>query len=216
MFDQFNPGKRSLLFELAAAIGMDLNIQEPEGKLIVDIGGGITEIAIISLSGVAAFQSIKVAGDTFDMNIRDHFRRNYKMAIGHRTAEQIKINVGAVWEHIDPVPQRLVVKGKDMITGIPVVRSIDHREVIFILEKSISAIEHGIIQALETCPPELAADIYQSGIYLTGGGALLRGIKDRFEKNIQLDVHVDEHALSSVSRGIAHVRQYAALRLLID
>jgi len=204
--EQFNPRKRSLLFEpLAAAIGMDLNIQEPDGKLVIDIGGGITEIVIISLSGVAAFQSLKVAGDTFDMNIQDYFRRNYNMAIGLKTAEQIKIKIGAACEAIDPVPEMVSVKGKDMVTGIPITRRIDHREVAFILEKSIASIERSIVQTLETCPPELAADIYQNGMYLTGGGSLLRGIKDRFEKNIKLPVHLDEHPLSSVSRGVARV-----------
>ncbi|MBX2946760.1 MAG: rod shape-determining protein [Cyclobacteriaceae bacterium] len=217
--DQFNPRKRSLLFEpLAAAIGMGLNIQEPDGKLVIDIGGGITEIVIISLSGVAAFQSLKVAGDTFDVAIQDYFRRSYNMAIGLKTAEYIKIAVGAVWEPLEMTPETLAVKGKDMVTGIPVVRKINHREVAFILEKSISAIERGIIQTLETCPPELAADIYQNGMHLTGGGALLRGIKDRFEHTIKLPVHVDKHALSSVSKGIAGVlanpKKYAAV--LID
>lgn len=217
--DQFNPRKRSLLFEpLAAAIGMGLNIQEPDGKLVIDIGGGITEIVIISLSGVAAFQSLKVAGDTFDVAIQDYFRRNYNMAIGLKTAEHIKITVGAVWEPLETTPETLAVKGKDMVTGIPVVRNINHREVAFILEKSVSAIERSIIQTLETCPPELAADIYQNGMYLTGGGALLRGIKDRFQHTIKLPVHIDEHALSSVSKGIAQVlanpKKYAAV--LID
>ena len=204
--DQFNPSKRSLLFEpLAAAIGMGLNIQEPDGKLVIDIGGGITEIVVISLSGVAAFQSLKIAGDTFDMNIQDYFRRNYNMAIGLKTAEQVKIRIGAACDTIDPAPEIISVKGKDMVTGIPVTRKVDHREVSFILEKSIASIERSIVQTLETCPPELAADIYQNGMHLTGGGSLLRGIKERFERNIKLPVHLDEHALSSVSRGIASV-----------
>lgn len=204
--DQFNPRKRSLLFEpLAAAIGMGLNIQEPDGKMVIDIGGGITEIVIISLSGIAAFQSIKVAGDTFDMNIQDYFRRSFNMSIGLKTAEQVKILAGAAMEDIDPIPEPIAVKGKDLMTGIPVTRKIDHREIAFILEKSISSIERSIIQTLETCPPELAADIYQNGMHITGGSSLLRGLKKRFEKNMKLPIHLDEHPLSSVSRGIAQV-----------
>jgi len=204
--DQFNPRKRSLLFEpLAAAIGMGLNIQEPDGKMVIDIGGGITEIVIISLSGIAAFQSLKVAGDTFDMNIQDYFRRNFNMSIGLKTAEQVKILAGSVLEEIDPIPDTLSVKGKDLMTGIPVIRKIDHREIAFILEKSMSSIERSIIQTLETCPPELAADIYQNGMHITGGSSLLRGLKQRFEKNMKLPVHLDEQPLSSVSRGIARV-----------
>jgi rod shape-determining protein MreB len=204
--DQFNPRKRSLLFEpLAAAIGMGLNIQEPDGKMVIDIGGGITEIVIISLSGIAAFQSLKVAGDTFDMNIQDYFRRNFNMSIGLKTAEQVKILAGSVLEEIDPIPDTLSVKGKDLMTGIPVIRKIDHREIAFILEKSMSSIERSIIQTLETCPPELAADIYQNGMHITGGSSLLRGLKQRFEKIMKLPVHLDEQPLSSVSRGIARV-----------
>lgn len=204
--DQFNPRKRSLLFEpLAAAIGMGLNIQEPDGKMVIDIGGGITEIVIISLSGIAAFQSLKVAGDTFDMNIQDYFRRNFNMSIGLKTAEQVKILAGSVQEDIDPIPDTIMVKGKDLMTGIPVTRKIDHREIAFILEKSVSSIERSIIQTLETCPPELAADIYQNGMHITGGSSLLRGLKQRFEKNMKLPVHLDVEPLSSVSRGIARV-----------
>jgi rod shape-determining protein MreB len=202
--DQFNSRNTYLLYEpVAAAIGMGLNIKEPDGKLIIDIGGGLTEIVVISLSGVAAFQSIKAAGDTFDTEIQDHFRRKYNMAIGMRTAERIKIRVGAVMEAIDEIPEPVLVKGKNMISGIPMTRRIDHIEVVEILNKSISTIELGVIQTLENCPPELAADIYQNGMFITGGGAMLRGIKQRFEKKMNLPVHIDQEPLYSVSKGIA-------------
>jgi len=202
--DQFHAKNTFLLFEpLAAAMGLGLDIREPDGKMIIDIGGGITEIVIISLSGVAAFQSIKVAGDTFDETIQDHFRRNYNMAIGLKTAEQIKMQVGAVCDTITSIPAPMMVRGKDLIEGIPVTRSIDHREVVHILEKSVGAIEHAIVQTLETCPPELAADIYQNGIHVTGGNALLRGLKERFEAKIKLPVYIDEQPLLSVSKGVS-------------
>jgi rod shape-determining protein MreB len=198
--DQFNANHTYLVYEpIAAAMGIGLNIQEPDGKMVVDIGGGITEIVVISLSGIAAFQSIKVAGDTFDENIQDHFRRNYNMAIGLRTAEQVKIQVGAVTSPLSEPPEPMMVRGKDMIKGIPVTRRIDHMEVASILNKSINAIE----KTLEACPPELAADIYENGIHVTGGNAYLRGLKERFESRMKLPVHIDSEALQSVSKGMA-------------
>lgn len=204
--DQFNARKTSLFYEpLAAAIGIGLDIREPEGKMVIDIGGGITEIVVISLSGVAAFKSTKVAGDTFDAEIQDHFRRAYNMAIGLKTAEQVKIRVGAVSSLLQQAPEPMMVKGKDMVEGIPVTRRIDHSEVAFVLEKSFSSIEHAVLQTLETCPPELAADIYLNGIHVTGGNALLRGLKERLESKVKLPVHIDEDALLSVSKGAAQI-----------
>jgi rod shape-determining protein MreB and related proteins len=202
--DQFNARHTYLLYEpLAAAMGLGLNIREPEGKMVIDIGGGLTEIVVISLSGIAAFQSVKAAGDTFDEAIQDHFRRNYNMAIGLRTAEQIKINVGAVINNLDEAPEPMMVKGKDLVEGLPVTRIIDHFEVVSILEKSIATIEHGIVQTLEICPPELAADIYENGIHVTGGNAMLRGLRERFQSKIKLPVHIDDQALLSVGKGVA-------------
>ena len=202
--DQFNARQTYLFYEpLAAAMGIGLDIREPEGKMVIDIGGGITEIVVISLSGIAAFQSTKVAGDTFDAEIQDHFRRNYNIAIGLKTAEQIKIRVGAVTSKIQDIPEPMMVKGKDLVEGIPVTRKIDHTEVAFILEKSFSSIEHAVLQTLEVCPPELAADIYLNGIHVTGGNALLRGVKERLESKVKLPVHIDEEALISVSKGAA-------------
>jgi rod shape-determining protein MreB and related proteins len=202
--EQFNAKSTYLVYEpLAAAMGLGLDIKEPDGKMVIDMGGGITEIVVISLSGIAAFQSLKVAGDTFDEAIQDHFRRNYNMAIGLRTAEQIKINVGAVCPAIPDAPEPMLVRGKDLVEGIPVTRTIGHSEVASILEKSISTIEHGIVQTLEVCPPELAADIYENGIHITGGNALLRGLRERFESKIKLPVHIDDEALTSVSKGMA-------------
>ena len=188
---------------LSAAMGIGLNIREPNGKMLIDIGGGITEIVVISLSGIAAFQSLKVAGDSFDEEIQDHFRRNYNMAIGLKTAEQIKIKVGAVMDDLKEIPEPFQVRGKDMIEGMPVTRMINHSEVVYILEKSISAIEHSVVQTLETCHPELASDIYENGIHITGGNAMLRGLRERFEAKMELPVHIDPQPLLSVSKGIA-------------
>ncbi|MEO8471697.1 MAG: rod shape-determining protein [Chryseolinea sp.] len=201
---QFNSRKSYMVFEpLAAAMGIGLDIREPEGKMVVDIGGGITEIVIISLSGIAGFQSLKVAGDIFDVEIQDHFRKHYNIAIGLKTAEQVKISVGAVLEKIAQAPEPMLVRGKDIMEGIPVTRKIGHGEVSRILNKSILAIETAILQTLENCPPELAADIYGGGIHVTGGNALLRGLRERFEGKMGLPVHIDSQALYSVTRGVA-------------
>jgi rod shape-determining protein MreB and related proteins len=204
VIDQFSARQTFMVYEpVAAALGIGLNIREPDGKMIIDIGGGITEIVVISLSGIAAFQSLKVAGDTFDEAIQDHFRRSYNMAIGLKTAEQIKIKVGAVLDKLNEAPEPLIVRGKDMVEGIPVVRKINHSEVAFILEKSVASIEHRVVQTLETCPPELAADIYENGIHITGGSSMLRGLRERFEAKLRLPVHIDSQPLLSVSKGMA-------------
>jgi rod shape-determining protein MreB len=201
--EQFNARHIYMLYEpLAAAIGMGLDITEPDGKMVVDIGGGITEIVVISLSGITSFQSIKTAGDSMDEEIQHYFRRKYNMAIGLKTAEQVKINVGSVGQ-IANAPEPFKVKGKDLMKGIPVTRMIDHLEVSSILEKSISSIELGIVQTLEKCEPELAGDIYQNGIFITGGNAWLRGLKERLEKKTKLNIHIDPAALHSVSKGVA-------------
>ena len=195
-----------LLFEpLAAALGMGLNIQDPNGKMVIDIGGGITEIVVISLSGIACFQSIKVAGDSMDETIRHYFRKEYNMAIGIKTAEQVKIEVGAVLTELENPPPPMAVKGKELLRGLPITRTVEYPEIASVLEKSISAIELGIIQTLETCPPELASDIYLNGIYVTGGNALLRGLQERLQRKLKLPVKIDDEPLLSVSKGVATV-----------
>lgn len=216
VLEQFNAKKSSLIYEpLAAALGMGLNIREPEGKMIVDIGGGLTEIVIISLSGVAVFRSVKVAGDTFTEAIQDHLRRKYNLQIGWKTAEQAKINVGLVKDKITDIPQPTIVKGKDLMKGLPVERTVTSAEICQVLDRPFKLIEEQIVQALEVCPPELSADIYLNGIYVTGGGALLRGVKERLEQSIQVPVALDPEPLLSVSRGISKVlanpRQHSAI-----
>lgn len=204
--DTLHPRNCYLLFEpLAAALGMGLNIQEPDGKMVIDIGGGITEIVVISLSGIACFQSVKVAGDSMDESIRHHFRKKYNMAIGIKTAEQVKIEVGAVLAELATPPAPVAVKGKELLRGLPVTRTVDHTEIAGVLEKSISAIELAIVQTLETCPPELASDIYGNGIHITGGNALLRGLKERLQSRLKLPVNIDDDPLASVSKGVAAV-----------
>lgn len=204
--DQFTAKHIHLVHEpLAAALGMGLNIREPEGKFVVDIGGGITEVAVISLSGIAAFQSLRLAGDTLDEEIQDYFRRKYNMAIGIKTAEMLKKKIGCVYAPVASDDETFCVKGKDMMAGIPVSRLTSQAELVQVLERPFKQIEECIHQSLEACPPELAADIYKSGIYVTGGNAQLKGLKERLNKIFKLPVHIDPQPLLSVSNGIRSV-----------
>jgi rod shape-determining protein MreB len=213
---QFDSRKCHLVYEpIAAALGMGLNIREPEGKMIIDIGGGITEIVIMSLSGVAVFRSIKVAGDAFTENIQDYLRRQYNLQVGWKSAEQLKIKAGIVKDTVTDMPQPMLVKGKDLMLGLPVERAVTPQEILHVLDKPFRFIEEQIVQALELCPPELSADIYQNGIHVTGGGALLKGIKARLESSIQVPVTLDPTPLLSVSKGLSKVlanpKQHAAI-----
>lgn len=186
---------------MAAAIGIGLNIKEPTGNMVVDIGGGTTEIAVIALSGIVTDQSIRIAGDEFNDDILDYMRKQHNMLIGERSAEKIKIEVGAVIPELDEPPLDLEIRGKDLMTGIPKTISISYKEVAQALNKSISKIEDAILKALESTPPELSADIYERGIYLTGGGASLRGLDIRLAEKTKLPIHVAEDPLTAVVRG---------------
>lgn len=186
---------------LAAAIGIGIDIEAPIGAMIVDIGGGTTEIAVIALSGIVCDQSIRIAGDVFTKDILDHMRRKHNLLIGERTAERIKIGVGAALEELDNPPDNFDVRGRDLMTGIPKVVQVNYKQIAAALEKSVLKIEEAILKALEMSPPELAADIYESGIYLTGGGALLRGLDKRLAQKTKLPVHIAEDPLQAVVRG---------------
>lgn len=186
---------------MAAAIGIGINVEEPIGHMVVDIGGGTSEIAVIALSGIVCDQSIRVAGDDFNNDILDYMRRQHNLQIGERTAERIKIEVGAAIPDLPEPPQDIQVRGKDMMTGIPKTISISYKEVAHALNKSISKIEDAILKALELTPPELSADIFDKGIHLTGGGALLRGLDQRISDKTKLPVHVAKDPLRAVVRG---------------
>jgi rod shape-determining protein MreB and related proteins len=204
--DQFSARNTFLVYEpLAAALGLGLDIQEPEGKLVVDIGGGITEVVVISLSGIAAFQSIRVAGDTLDEEIQDYLRREYNLSVGLKTAENVKKRLGCIYAPMADKKEVVQVKGKDLMEGIPTIRAINQLELTAVLERPFKQIEECIRQSLEICPPELASDIYRSGIHVTGGNAQLKGIRERLTKIFQLPVHIDPQSLLSVSKGISHI-----------
>jgi rod shape-determining protein MreB len=186
---------------MAAALGIGLEVEEPQGNMVVDIGGGTTEIAVIALSGIVCDQSIRIAGDELTSDIVSYMKRQHNILIGERTAEQIKINVGSALHELDNPPEDIAVNGRDLMTGIPKHIKVSYREIAHSLDKSISKIEDAVLKALEMTPPELASDIYRTGIYLTGGGALLRGLDKRLSMKTKLNVHVADDPLRAVVRG---------------
>ncbi len=200
--EQAGARERYLIHEpMAAAIGIGINVQEPMGNMIIDIGGGTTEIAVIALSGIVCNQSIRIAGDEFNFDIVNYIRRQHNMLIGERTAEQIKINVGSALTELDDQVEDFAVNGRDLMTGIPKQIIVNYSEIAHCLNKSITKIEEAVLKALEITPPELSADILQTGLYLTGGGALLRGLDKRLSQKTKLLVHVADDPLRAVVRG---------------
>jgi len=186
---------------MAAALGIGLDVEEPIGNMIIDIGGGTTEIAVIALSGIVCDQSIRTAGDEFTADIMNYMKRQHNILIGERTAEQIKINVGSALQELENPPADFAVNGRDLMSGIPKQITITYQEIAHALDKSISKVEDAILKALETTPPELASDIYKTGLYLTGGGALLRGLDKRIAHKTKLPVHIAEDPLRAVVKG---------------
>ncbi|MFN9324950.1 MAG: rod shape-determining protein, partial [Flavobacteriales bacterium] len=186
---------------MAAAIGIGIDVEEPMGNMIIDIGGGTSEIAVIALGGIVCDKHIRVAGDEFTNDIEEYMRRQHNILVGERTAEQIKIEVGAAMTELDNPPPDYAVRGRDLMTGIPKEITVTYSEIAQALDKSISKIEEAILSALEATPPELSADIYKTGIYLAGGGALLRGLDKRISIKTKLPVHVSEDPLRAVARG---------------
>jgi rod shape-determining protein MreB len=186
---------------IAAAIGLGVDIEQPIGSMIVDIGGGTTEIAVIALSGIVCEQSIRVAGDVFNKDILDYMRRQHNLLIGERSAERIKIEVGSALTELDNPPEDFEIRGRDLMTGIPKVIKVSYSEIAYALDKSVSKIEEAVLKALEIAPPELSADIYDNGIHLTGGGALLRGLDKRLAMKTKLPIHVAEDPLRAVVKG---------------
>ena len=186
---------------MAAAIGIGIDVEEPMGNMIIDIGGGTSEIAVIALGGIVCDKNIRVAGDEFTNDIEEYMRRQHNILVGERTAEQIKIEVGSALTELEDGPPDYAVRGRDLMTGIPKEITVTYAEIAQALDKSISKIEEAILSALEATPPELSADIYRTGIYMAGGGALLRGLDKRISAKTKLPVHVAEDPLRAVARG---------------
>jgi rod shape-determining protein MreB len=186
---------------MAAAIGIGIDVLEPNGNMVIDIGGGTSEIAVIALGGIVSNKSIRIAGDDFTHDIEEYMRKQHNILIGERSAERVKIEVGAAMEEIENPPEPYAVHGRDLLTGIPKEILVDHVEISKALDKSIIKIEGAILQALEQTPPELAADIFRTGIYLAGGGSMLRGLDKRIELKTKLHVHIADDPLLAVARG---------------
>ena len=186
---------------MAAAIGIGIDVLEPTGNMIIDIGGGTTEVAVIALGGIVCSKSLRIAGDDFNTDIEEYMRKQHNIHIGERTAERIKIEVGAAMSEIENPPEDYAVHGRDMLTGIPKEIIVNYAEIAHALDKSITKIETAVLNALELTPPELAADIYGTGIYLAGGGSLLRGLDKRISLKTKLPVHIAEDPLRAVVRG---------------
>ena len=186
---------------MAAAIGIGIDVLEPTGNMIIDIGGGTCEIAVIALGGIVNNKSIRIAGDDFNADIEEYMRKQHNINIGERTSERIKIEVGAALSELDNPPDDYAVHGRDMLTGIPKEITVNYSEIAHCLDKSISKIETAVLQALEMTPPELSADIFRTGIYLAGGGSMLRGLDLRLHLKTKLPIHVAEDPLRAVARG---------------
>lgn len=186
---------------MAAAIGIGVDIMQPKGNMIVDIGGGTTEIAVLALGGIVCDKSVKVAGDVFTSDIVYFMRTQHNLYIGDRTAEKIKIQIGAATEDIDSPPEEMNVQGRDLLTGKPKQVNISYREMAKALDKSILRIEDAVMETLSQTPPELAADIYNTGVYLAGGGSMLRGLDKRLSQKTDLPVYIAEDPLRAVVRG---------------
>lgn len=191
-----------MIFEpMAAALGIGLDVEAPEGNMIVDIGGGTTEIAVISLGGIVSNKSIKIAGDDLTEDIMEYMGRQHNMKVGERTAEQIKINVGSVLTELQDPPEDFIVHGPNRMTSLPMDVPVSYQEIAHCLEKSISKVDSAVLSALEQTPPELYADIVRNGIYLTGGGALLRGLDKRLTEKIGIPFKVVDDPLHVVAKG---------------
>jgi len=195
---------------MAAAIGIGIDVLEPMGNMIIDIGGGTSEIAVIALGGIVCDKSIRVAGDDFTNDIVDYMRRQHNLLIGERSAEKIKIEVGSALPKLENPPDDYAIQGRDLMTGTPKEIKVSYEEISHALDKSITKIEAAILNALEMTPPELSADIYRTGLYLAGGGSLLRGLDKRISQKTKLPVHVAEDPLRAVARGTGIALKHSA------
>ena len=191
-----------MLYEpMAAALGIGLDVVAPEGNMIVDIGGGTTEIAVISLGGIVSNKSITIAGDDLTDDIQEHMRRVHNVKVGERTAELIKMNVGSALMELENPPEDYIVHGPNQMTALPMEVAVSYQEISHSIEKSISKIEAAVLSALEQTPPALYADIVKNGIYLAGGGALIRGLDKRLTDKIGIQFHIAEDPLLAVAKG---------------
>lgn len=186
---------------MAAAIGAELPVHEPTGNMIVDIGGGTTEVAVISLGGIVTSRSIRIGGDELDEAIVQYIKRTYNLMIGERTAEEVKINLGSAFLSEDLENAEREIRGRDLVTGLPKTIRVTAAEIHEALAEPVTAIVEAVKVTLEKTPPELAADIMDRGIVMTGGGSLLHGIDTLLQKETGMPVYVAENALTCVANG---------------
>jgi rod shape-determining protein MreB len=188
---------------------------QPKGNMIIDIGGGTTEIAVIALSGIVCDKSVKVAGDVFTNDIIYYMRTQHNLYVGERTAERVKILIGSALEELENPPEDMTVQGRDLLTGKPKETVISYREIAKALDKSIIRIEDSVMETLSQTPPELAADIYNTGVYLAGGGSMLRGLDKRLSQKTDLPIFIAEDPLRAVVRGtgiaLKNIDQYKTI-----
>ncbi len=186
---------------MAAALGAGLDVEAPEGNMIIDIGGGTAEIACISLGGIVCSESIKVAGDVFTSDIQSYVRQQYNIRIGERTAEQIKCAIGAALPELEEKPEDFSVTGPNVMTSLPQTVTLNYNEIAYSLEKSLTKLDDALMRVLGCMPPELYADVVKNGVYLSGGGALIRGLDVRLQEKTSIPFHVAEDPLRAVVRG---------------
>lgn len=186
---------------MAAAIGAGLPVEEPRGSMVVDIGGGTTDIAVISLGGIVTSISLRVGGDKMDEAIIQYAKRNFNLLIGERTAEEVKINLGCAYPDVEESEKNLEIRGRDLVSGLPRTVCFTSTEIMKALEEPVHAIVNGVRSTLENAPPELSADIIESGIVLTGGGALLKGLDKLLSEETGIRVVVSENPLECVALG---------------
>ena len=186
---------------MAAALGIGLDVESPDGNMVVDIGGGTSEIAVISLGGIVCDESINTAGDVFTADIQTYMKQQHNIIIGERSAELIKISVGSAVDNLEDPPENFTIVGHNIINSKPHEVSVSYKEIAYALDKSLAKIDEAIIKILEKTPPELYRDIVRNGIYLTGGGALLKGLSTRLKKKTHVDFIVAEDPLNCVAIG---------------
>jgi rod shape-determining protein MreB len=208
--------RRAFIIEepMAAAIGAGLPIHEPTGNMVVDIGGGTTEVAVISLGGIVTSQSIRVAGDELDESIVNYIKKEYSLMIGERTSEEIKMTIGSAF----PLPDEphAEIRGRDLVSGLPKTIIVSSEEIRKAIEEPVNAIVDAVKNTLDKTPPELAADIMDKGIMLTGGGALLKGLDERLKHETGMPIHITEKPLASVAIGSGKcLEEFEALRRVL-
>ncbi|GAA2826838.1 rod shape-determining protein [Kitasatospora sp. NBC_00085] len=202
---------------MAAAIGAGLPVHEATGNMVVDIGGGTTEVAVISLGGIVTAQSIRVAGDELDNAIVQHIKKEYSLLLGERSAEQIKMSIGSAFALEGEKDEHAEIRGRDLVSGLPKTVVISAAEVREAIDEPVNSIIDAVKTTLDQCPPELAGDVMDRGIVLTGGGALLRGLDERLRRETGMPIHIAENPLDSVALGSGKcVEEFEALQQVLD